>query len=150
MNAADKRSTQEIVAASRSDSSSWTVMIVDDESDNLRVIARLLNFLGAQVVTAASGAEALNMLTRITPTFILSDLTMPQMNGWTLLDKIRENPETKDIPIIAITAHTMWGSKRSVMSSGFDGYISKPFGISTFLLEIQRCLASAGAGAVYR
>ncbi|MDX1994406.1 MAG: response regulator [bacterium] len=146
MDAKDKRATQELVAASRNDSSGWVVLIVDDEGDNLRVIARLLSFLGAEVHTASGGYEALDVLKRVTPTFILSDLSMPQMNGWSLFERIRANSETKHIPIIAITAHGFWGSKKSVMASGFDGYISKPFGISTFLLEIQRCLSSTGAG----
>lgn len=142
-----RTTTQELVAVNRKDANSWVVLIVDDERDNLRVISRLLVFLGATVHTANSGFEALEILDRVTPTFILSDLSMPKMNGWVMFEKVRSNPNTAKIPIIAVTAHAMWGTKHSIMAAGFDGYIAKPFGISTFITEIQRCLMSAGTGA---
>jgi CheY-like chemotaxis protein len=141
-----RRSTQELVAVNRKDAKSWRVLVVDDEKDNLRVISKLLVFLGAEVHTARSGLEGLDMLKKIKPTFILSDLSMPMMNGWRMFKEVRNDPETQQIPIIAITAHAKWGTKESLLAEGFDGYIAKPFGISTFLTEIQRCLACTGVG----
>ena len=135
--------TRELVNLNRKDATEWTVLIVDDERDNLDVISRLLTFLGATVKTAECGTEALDILKTVTPTFILSDLMMPDMDGWKLNKAIRSNPATATIPVIAITASTMNVDRFMALGSGFDGYIAKPFSISTFLMEIQRCLTAA-------
>lgn len=141
----DHTTTQEMIRISRSDAASWDVLIVDDERDNLDVISRLLSFLGASVQTAESGHEALQILKSSTPTFILADLMMPEMNGWKLFDAIRANTAYNDIPVIAVTASTMNIDRTLTDKHGFDGFIPKPFSISIFLLEINRCLNKTAA-----
>ena len=81
MSADNKRNTQELVSLNRPASATWRVMVVDDERDNLEVITRLLQFLGSTVITAENGVEALKKLQTEKPTFILSDLLMPE---WTV------------------------------------------------------------------
>lgn len=145
---ADKRTTQELVSLNRPDSAKWRVMVVDDERDNLEVISRLLQFLGSTVITAENGTEALRKLETEKPTFILSDLLMPEMDGWKLFQRIRKDAKTAQIPIIAVTASTMTVDAKSAMTYGFDGFIAKPFSISTFITEIQRCLTVSQQSAV--
>ncbi len=119
----------------------WIVLIVDDEPDNLTVPKEVLSFYGAQVYTAEDGAEGLKVLETVTPTFILLDLSMPKMDGWETIKRIRANPKTARVPVIALTAHAMSGDRERVQEAGFDGYIAKPFWFPTFWSEIERCLS---------
>lgn len=120
----------------------WTVLIVDDEVDNLGVAEKVLDFHGAKVTAYDNGYHALEWLEAHRPTFILMDLSMPHIDGWDMLKEIRAHSLCSRIPVIAITAHAMAGDEERVMDAGFDGYISKPFRISTFLAQIQTCLAT--------
>lgn len=123
------------------DMNTWTVLIVDDEPDNVGVAQKVLKFNGADVHIARNGIEGLATLQDIHPTFILLDLSMPEMDGWEMLERLRTSDSLADIPIIALTAHAMSGDKEKVMAAGFDGYIAKPFRINSFLEDIQACLA---------
>ncbi len=118
----------------------WTVLVVDDEPDNIGVVEAILNYYCATVHAAANGSEGLNTLENVLPTFILLDLSMPGMDGWQMLTHIRANPATARIPVIALTAHAMPEDVERVQVAGFDGYIPKPLRLATFLLEIQTCL----------
>lgn len=118
----------------------WTVLIVDDELDNLGVAQKVLSYGGAEVHVARNGLEGLATLDTIKPTFILLDLSMPEMDGWEMLRRARNNDELDDVPIIALTAHAMAGDKEKVMEVGFDGYIAKPFRINSLLDDIHKCL----------
>ena len=118
----------------------WTVLIVDDEPDNLGVPLKTLTHFGATVYTAEDGQQALTLLSEVEPTFVLLDLSMPVMDGWETIREMRNNPRTTSLPVIALTAHAMGGDKQRAMDAGFDGYITKPFRIATFLNEIQECL----------
>lgn len=118
----------------------WIVLIVDDEPDNLGVAQKVLSFGGAEVHIARNGVEGLEVLARIKPTYVLLDLSMPTMDGWEMFEHVRANADLADMPVIALTAHAMAGDRERVLEVGFNGYISKPFRINTFLEEIQRCL----------
>lgn len=122
------------------DTKDWTVLIVDDEPDNLGVARKVLTFGGAQVHVARNGVEGLAVLDDVRPTFILLDLSMPEMDGWEMLKIVRGNDQMANIPIIALTAHAMSGDKERVLESGFNGYIAKPFRINSFIADIQKCL----------
>src|SRR5687768_6701795 len=102
---------------------SWIVLIVDDESDNLNIATKVLTHYGAQVYSAVQGVEGLKILaTMPRPTFILLDLSMPIMDGWTMLAEIRANPTYRDLPVIAVTAHAMEGDREKTLQAGFDTY----------------------------
>lgn len=123
--------------------SKWTVLIVDDEPDNLGVPAELLSFFGATVHLAENGEEALQVLDKVEPTFILLDLSMPVMDGWQVIEKIRKNPQREKMTVIALTAHAMAGDRERVMEAGFNGYITKPIMIDSFVDEIKTHLNGA-------
>ena len=122
------------------DMNQWTVLIVDDEPDNLGVAQKVLSFNGADVHIARNGLEGLAVLERLKPTFILLDLSMPEMDGWEMFSKARSIESLNSVPIIALTAHAMAGDRERVFEAGFDGYIPKPFRIDSFLEEIHNCL----------
>ncbi|MEP7285034.1 MAG: response regulator [Chloroflexota bacterium] len=124
-----------------SDFSQHTILVVDDEQDNLEVFSAALEMLhNAKVVTAISGEEALKILDQSHFTMIATDLSMPQMDGYALLHQIRLHPNAVGLPVIAVTAHTMKGDRENILNAGFDGYISKPFEITTLADELDLCL----------
>lgn len=114
----------------------WEVLIVDDDLGTREVIAHTLSFYGATVHTANNGTEGLDLLKHISPTMILLDLTMPEMDGWNMFEEVRRNPDLAHIPVIAVTAHAMVGDRERVLNSGFDHYIAKPFTMQTLLASL--------------
>ena|SRR5258705_9272265 len=125
------------------DVKTWVVLLVDDEPDNLEVVAETLEFRGAHVKTAGNGVEALAILKDFTPNIIIADLSMPQMDGWVLRTRLKVDPVLQDIPILALSAHAMAGDKERAISAGFDGYLTKPIDIHTLTNDIRTALQSA-------
>jgi len=115
----------------------WRVMVVDDEPDSLEIASRLLRMAGAEVITANGGQEALNKVRSARPQLIISDLSMPEVDGWTLLQKLKEERDTLEIPVIALTAHTMPGDRERAIVAGFHNHISKPLDPTRFILQLM-------------
>lgn len=111
----------------------WIVLIVDDHWDNVNVAQTALEFYGAEVHIARNGQEGLQLLEQFTPSIILLDLSMPVMDGWTMFDHIRARPETATVPVIAVTAHAMDTDREAVLQAGFNGYIPKPYDVTTLV-----------------
>src|SRR5688572_14953501 len=97
----------------------WTVLIVDDEPDNLGVPRKILTHYGAQVHTAEDGEQGMLLLETIRPTFVLLDLSMPKMDGWTMLREVRAHEALAPIPVIALTAHAMQSDRERAIAAGF-------------------------------
>jgi len=135
-----KAKEREIQEMSGITKNSWIILIVDDTLDNLIVAKTVLKFHGATVYTAMNGEEGLSLLQEITPNVILLDIRMPTMDGWTMYRRLRENPATRHIPIIAVTAYAMLSDREEILAAGFDGYISKPFDITQFVTDIEEVI----------
>ncbi len=118
----------------------WTIVIVDDQFDNVAVAQTVLEFLGAEVHVARNGREGLALLEHVTPTAILLDLSMPVLSGWDMFEQLHRRPDMKHVPIIAVTAHAMDGDRHRVLEAGFDDYISKPYDIHILSERIQAAL----------
>lgn len=136
-----------IYKMSPTDVSDWHVLIVDDVFDNISIAETVLQFNGAEVRHAVNGREGLEMIETYKPNLILLDLSMPVMNGWEMHKRLRESPDTKSIPVIALTAHAMQGDKEKVMEAGFDGYIAKPFSVSILIDDIKTILKTLNVKA---
>ncbi len=122
------------------DPTTWRVLIVDDEPDNLEMVADTLAFFGVTVHVAANGQECLNCMSHFGPNMILMDLSMPVMDGWETRSRVRELDGYTRIPIIALTAHAMVGDRERALSAGFDGYLTKPISVPTLLKDLQAIL----------
>lgn len=115
---------------------SWDVLVVDDEEDSLEVARFILDFYGAAVHTASNGKQGLERLKRVHPKLIISDLSMPEMDGWEFLIHLKDDPTTRVIPVIALTAHAMLGDRERAIQAGFHSYISKPLTVNTFIYQL--------------
>lgn len=110
------------------------ILAVDDEGVILKFLKIQLELEGYQVETALSGASALEKVESERPDLILLDIMMPDMNGIKVAKKLKGNPETQDIPILALTVLTEDPVLEDIARAGFDGYLSKPF-VGDDLLE---------------
>jgi CheY-like chemotaxis protein len=123
------------------DISHWRVLVIDDDEDNAFVVKRMLARLGVgEIVTIDNGEEGLHLVEAFNPSFILLDLAMPKMDGYTFKDIIRQNPQTTDLIIIAITAHISPMKKDELLQQGFDGCLIKPFKVNTLVSQIVNYL----------
>jgi CheY-like chemotaxis protein len=112
------------------------VLLVDDERCLLEAMSYLLAEEGYQVIPAFNGREALDLMRTIRPDVVVSDVMMPVMDGWKLVEAMRQSPHTHDIPVILMTAAT--GQNRG-SDSGVP-VLRKPFGMDILLTEIRRVL----------
>jgi CheY-like chemotaxis protein len=92
------------------------------------------------VFTASNGIEGLDKAQTCKPHFIITDLSMPEMSGWELATRLKNEVHTRDIPIIALTAHAMTGDRERAMAVGFHNYLSKPLRPESFVTDIIRIL----------
>jgi CheY-like chemotaxis protein len=122
----------------------WSFLVVDDEPDNVEIVADTLTYHGLEVRTASNGVEGMALLDSFTPSLILLDLSMPEMDGWAMRQKVKDNPATAAIPIVALSAHAMAGDKERILAAGFDGYLSKPVNLLSLLEDIWTALEEQG------
>jgi two-component system, OmpR family, alkaline phosphatase synthesis response regulator PhoP len=115
------------------------ILVVDDEKDVVELLKFLLEKDGYSVITAYNGREALTIANQDTPDLILLDVMMPEMDGYTVQTQLLDNPATKNIPVIILTAK---GQLRDVfaMSANVKAYIEKPFDPKTLRLKIQESI----------
>ncbi|MBN3835086.1 ATP-binding protein [Burkholderia sp. Ac-20344] len=108
------------------------VLVVDDDATSRASLAAALETMGAQVSTAQSGHDALDVVERHAPNVVLSDLAMPDGDGFWLLDRIRHLPgDSGHLPVVAVTAHAGNADRHRVMAAGFDAYLRKPVDMPT-------------------
>ena len=124
------------------DTSTWDVLVADDEVDNLRIIIFVMEFSRIATRTAANGKECIEQIKCKMPSFVLLDIQMPEMSGWDVIKAIRADEEMRKLPVIALTAYAMTEDRDRVMAAGFDGYIPKPITVPTFIQQVQDILKS--------
>jgi CheY-like chemotaxis protein len=103
----------------------------------------LLERDGFEVISAVNGREGVETAIREKPDLILMDLSMPEMDGWTAAQKIKAEPETKAIPLLALTAHTLPGDRMRALEAGCDGYISKPINVEYLIKTVSSSIGKA-------
>lgn len=123
----------------------WDIVVIDDEEDSLLVAQLILDEYGANTHTASNGQEGLALIRRVRPKFVISDLSMPVLDGWGLISKLQSDPVLKDIPTIALTAHAMVGDRERAVSVGFHNYLTKPLTVETFIHDLVNLLVDIPA-----
>jgi CheY-like chemotaxis protein len=120
----------------------WLVIVVEDEADSLMVATMLLEMYGAEVVGAKNGKQGLDLIRKHHPKLVISDLSMPEMSGWELIQALKnEDRELASIPVIALTAHAMSDDRRRAIEAGFHNFITKPLQPEKFVTQIISILA---------
>lgn len=105
------------------------ILVIEDNQDNMTLISDVLLSLNYEVIQATDGEQGVKTATEEKPDLILMDLSLPRMDGWTATRQIKANPELKQIPIIALTAHAMMGDRERALEAGCDDYVSKPINL---------------------
>jgi CheY-like chemotaxis protein len=116
------------------------ILVVDDNEQNLELLVAYLDDLEAQVVTAADGMEALDKVREQTPDLILLDIMMPRMSGFEVCRKLKSDPETRDVPIIMVTALNELGDIERGVESGTDDFITKPVNRLELMTRVKSLL----------
>jgi CheY-like chemotaxis protein len=120
------------------------ILIVDDNPTNLKLARVVLAAEGYEVRVAVDAEEALMVLDGFHPRLILMDLQLPGMDGLTLTRRLKEDPATSDVVILALTAYAMKGDEEKARQAGCDGYITKPIDTRTLPAVIAGVLAGRG------
>jgi CheY-like chemotaxis protein len=107
------------------------ILVIEDNPSNLKLVRICLEKRGYTISAASDAEEGLEFLKSNQPDLILMDLQLPGMDGWQLASLLKKNPQTQNIPIIALTAYAMKGDELKAASAGCDGYITKPFDTRT-------------------
>ena len=117
-----------------------TILYVEDNFENRILVRRVLQAEGYEVLESTSAMEALRLLENTVPDLILTDINMPDMDGYTLTTKIKEKEAFRNVPVVAMTANVMRGDKERSLEAGCDGYIQKPIDIDLLPEQIERFL----------
>lgn len=113
------------------------ILVVEDNMDNYELVRFVLERAGYDVFLAVNGRDGVAAARLQRPDLILMDLSMPEMDGWIAAEKIKADEATKDIPLFALTAHTLPRDRYRALQAGYDGYVSKPIHVESFLSMIN-------------
>jgi two-component system cell cycle response regulator DivK len=124
------------------------ILIVEDNEKNRKLVRDVLQVKGYKTIETETGEEGIRMAQESQPALILMDIQLPGIDGITALKRLKADPKTKNIPVIAVTASAMTLKREAMLAEGFDGYQNKPISVKDFLEEVGRVLeAHRGAGA---
>jgi len=121
------------------------ILLVEDNEMNRDMLSRRLERRGYQVVIAEDGAAGVSLARSETPDLILMDMSLPVMDGWEATRQIKAAPETRAIPVIALTAHAMAGDEEKALAAGCNDYETKPVDLPKLLAKIDTLLQSKSA-----
>ena len=122
------------------------VLYVEDNDDNIYMLRRRLERKGIEVIVARDGEQGIAAATRERPDLILMDLSLPVINGWEATRRLKSAPETRAIPIIALSAHAMTGDRDKALAAGCDDYDTKPVNFASLIGKIEALLPGGGRG----
>ncbi len=116
------------------------ILVIEDNGQNRYLISFILEKHGYEVIQAKDGFEGIELANKVKPALILLDIQLPVMDGYTVAQKLRSNPDLVKVPIIAVTSYAMVGDRERVLAAGCTGYIEKPINPDTFMSEVEQHL----------
>jgi len=124
------------------------ILYVEDNDDNVYMLKMRLELLdGFEVLVAENGQAGCETATAELPDLIVMDLDLPVVDGWEATRRLKANPRTSAIPVIALTAHAMAGSREKALAAGCDDFDTKPVDLDRLIKKIDRLLASRSTKA---
>jgi two-component system cell cycle response regulator DivK len=116
------------------------ILVVEDNEKNRKLVRDVLVHQGYRLLEAESGEEGVRLAREHRPALILMDIQLGGINGIEALQQLRAASETRDIPVIAVTASAMTADRAKIMAAGFDAYQSKPISVRPFLAAVREAL----------
>jgi CheY-like chemotaxis protein len=137
----DKQRLLERLHSSDEDLIGKTVLLVDDDARNIFALSSVLERRGMKVLSATTGSEAIALI-ESTPdlAIVLMDIMMPEMDGYQTIARVRENPDYRRLPIVALTAKAMMGDREKCLEAGATDYLAKPVNIDQLLSALRTWL----------
>jgi two-component system cell cycle response regulator DivK len=123
-----------------------TILYVEDNPENRLLVRRILLAEDFNFIEAGDAFQAMKIIEETTPDLILMDINLPEVDGYTLTARLKENPKLSRVPIIALTANVMKGDRERILDSGCDGYIQKPIDVDALPVQIRSFLGDVYHG----
>jgi CheY-like chemotaxis protein len=120
------------------------LLLVEDNEESRDGLSRHLRRKGYEVLTAADGRQGLEAARSETPDLVLMDMSLPVLDGWEATRQLKADPQTRRIPVIALTAHAMAGDREKALAAGCDEYDTKPVEFSRLLGKVRALLGGPG------
>ena len=117
------------------------ILIIEDNEKNRRLVRDVLQFKGYQTIESETGEEGVELARSRQPALVLMDIQLPGIDGITALRRLRDDPATHAIRVMAVTASAMTQDRQTILAAGFDAYQSKPINVKSFLEAVQELLA---------
>ena len=121
------------------------ILYVEDNEDNIYMLSSRLTRKGYEVIVATDGEQGVALARSEAPSLILMDLSLPALDGWEATRRLKASPETRDIPVIALSAHAMSGDREKALAAGCDDFDTKPVDFRRLLGKIQGLMPEAPA-----
>lgn len=116
------------------------IVIVEDSEAGRELLREYVQGWGYEVIEAADGKEALRKITETPPDLVLCDVQMPELDGYAVIQSLRQDARFAKLPVIALTAYAMRGDKEKALAAGFDSHQSKPIEAESLQADIERLL----------
>lgn len=121
------------------------ILIIEDNEKNRKLCRDVLQVKGYKTIESETAEEGLELARSQSPAMILMDIQLPGIDGVTAMKQLKADVQTKNIPIIAITASAMTNTRQAMLAEGFDGYQTKPVSLKDFIAEVERVLGTRKA-----
>jgi len=135
------------VSAQGKDEGAALVLVVDDFQDNREMFAEILSLSGFRVREAENGREALDRAFSEVPDVVLMDLSLPELDGWEATRRLKRDPRTAHVPVVALTGHALAECSRDAREAGCDAFLTKPCLPEVIVDEVRRVLACSKRSA---
>jgi len=119
------------------------ILIVEDNDKNMKLARDVLQFNGFRTLEATTAEDGIALAQSRQPDLILMDIQLPGIDGVTALERLRADPITAPIPVMALTAFAMKNDRGRFLAAGFDGYVTKPISIRELPVQVRSCLDAA-------
>jgi len=116
------------------------ILIVEDNDKNRKLVRDVLTFKGYETIESETGEEGVRLAEERRPSLVLMDIRLPGIDGVEALRRLRAEPTTRGIPVMAMTASVMSEDRRKIMAAAFDGYQSKPINVTDFVAAVAQLL----------
>ena len=122
------------------------ILIIEDNEQSLYLFTFMLEKHGYEVIQTLDGEEGIEKACRERPALILLDIQLPDMDGYEVARQLKKKPESRHIPIVAVTSYAMVGDRERILAAGCAGYIEKPINPETFMTAVEQHLPARPSG----